>query len=60
MKVHEIVKDLLSLPNQEAEVKLIAGDILCGIKEIWKNSRPVIIEGDHFTDAGKMVGGKEE
>lgn len=45
MKVHELIRELLSLPNQEAEVKLIAGDTLCGIRSVWNNSRPVIIEG---------------
>lgn len=46
MKVHELIKELLSLPNQEAEVKLIVGNTICQIKTVWNNSRPVIIEGE--------------
>ena len=46
MKVHELIKLLTSVPNQEAEVKLIANDKLCKIEDVWTNSRPVIIDGD--------------
>ena len=46
MEVHELIRELLSLPNQHAEVRIIAGDQFCGIKCVWNNSRPVIIEGD--------------
>ena len=50
MKVYEIIRELMKLPNQQAEVKIIAGDQFCGIKQIWNNSIPVIIEGE---DTGK-------
>ena len=55
MKVHELIRELLSLPNQEAEVKLIAGNTLCGIKSVWNNSRPVIIEGNDNDSENRII-----
>ena len=46
MTVHELIEELIKLPNQEAEVKLIAGQTLCSIKTVWDNCRPVIIVGE--------------
>ena len=46
MKVHELIKLLTSVPNQEVEVKLIANNKLCKIEDVWTNSQPVIIEGE--------------
>ena len=46
MKVHELIEQLLKLPNQEAEVKLIVGNECSKIISIWNNSKPVIIEGE--------------
>lgn len=45
MKVHEMIKLLSSIPNQEAEVKIIAGTDLYDASDVWTNSQPVIIEG---------------
>ena len=46
MKVHEMIKLLTSIPNQEAEVKIIAGTDLFTVSDVWTNSQPVIIEGE--------------
>ena len=45
MKVHELIKELTSLPNQEAEIKILVGNNMYSVIELWKNSRPVVIEG---------------
>lgn len=45
MKVNELIKELMQVKNQEAEVKLIAGIKLYPIEAVWINSLPVIIDG---------------
>ena len=45
MKVHELIKLLTSVPNQEAEVKIITDNDLCPVVDVWTNAQPVIIDG---------------
>ena len=44
MQVNEQIKKLLTVKNQEAEVKIIVGNEIYAVKDIQTNSQPVIIE----------------
>ena len=46
MTVHELIETLKKVKNQQAEVKLIVGNDLSPVVDVWTNAKPVIIEGE--------------
>ena len=45
MTGHELLEVLSRLPNQEARIRLLIGNELFDIEEVWENSKPVVIVG---------------
>ncbi len=45
MTVSDLIKELIKIPNQNAEVKIITGDKAKSIAEVTDHKNIVIIEG---------------
>lgn len=45
MKVSDLIKELIKIPNQNAEVKILTGDNSKSIAEVTDHKNIVIIEG---------------